>query len=829
MASKFREPHYYSDRLRRKLNGLCSARTTVVEALSGYGKTTAIRDFFAARPAKSEPVFWFTATGETPAAGFERLCLTIARIDSQAGNRLLAIGLPDAATIGEAGDALRSIDCTHQTYLVIDNYQHLQAALPPAFLGALLEHGGEGLHIIIITQPLKDYLPNENTSRDFLHITAADLRLDAADIQRYYSQAGLSLTPEEAKTVECSTGGWIIAVHLQLRAFRETGVFCDRTVVLDLLEHLVWERLTAAQQALLLRLSPFTVVTMQQVGDLSGCDETPEYAWAALDCPFVHFDPAGRRYEFHRVFTDLLAKKRAERGSAFECECWSRAGDYCRNKGETAQALDFYFRIGDYEKMLSLDLAKLILERIGTVPFAQIASRIAANCPPETKKRHPLSLLQIAWALLTAGMDEEYGALMEELRLMLDANEGEEASYLQGEWLLLSSFKDYPCLQKMTETLRKAATFFQGRRSRVILPAVPWWFGNHSPFSVFHIQPGQADQEAGLLEEYITIYARLTGGHGSGADALFRAELAYNRGDLKEAEIFAHKAAYLADRHQQSTIFLGAMLRLAEIALHKADAAGWQRAVSSMDRATSFARQGMFVTQSVIEIARGVLLNELHNQANIADWLKKGELFGEQLLPEMIDNALFVYLSYLMHKGEYAQLVGTAQAFHNEAVLVHLFRELVFSLTVAVGELELDNPSKAAVYVKRAIAAAVPDRLLFPLASYTWLLRGLTEDLITKEYPALLQKFTEIKQRYLSGWTVLHRVIYTDVLLFSLLSPREQEVAKLAAEGLRNKEIAARLKVTENTVRAHLRVIFQKLEIDRRAKLAEKLRNSKTQ
>jgi LuxR family maltose regulon positive regulatory protein len=35
--------------------------------------------------------------------------------------------------------------------------------------------------------------------------------------------------------------------------------------------------------------------------------------------------------------------------------------------------------------------------------------------------------------------------------------------------------------------------------------------------------------------------------------------------------------------------------------------------------------------------------------------------------------------------------------------------------------------------------------------------------------------------------------------------------------------------VTENTVRAHLRVIFQKLEIDRRAKLAEKLRNSKTQ
>ncbi|MGE5529674.1 MAG: response regulator transcription factor [Patescibacteria group bacterium] len=53
---------------------------------------------------------------------------------------------------------------------------------------------------------------------------------------------------------------------------------------------------------------------------------------------------------------------------------------------------------------------------------------------------------------------------------------------------------------------------------------------------------------------------------------------------------------------------------------------------------------------------------------------------------------------------------------------------------------------------------------------------------------------------------------------------REYEVARLAAAGLRNGEIAARLMVTENTVRFHLRTIFQKLDIDRRAKLAERLK-----
>jgi len=56
------------------------------------------------------------------------------------------------------------------------------------------------------------------------------------------------------------------------------------------------------------------------------------------------------------------------------------------------------------------------------------------------------------------------------------------------------------------------------------------------------------------------------------------------------------------------------------------------------------------------------------------------------------------------------------------------------------------------------------------------------------------------------------------------LTIREHEIALLAAEGLRNNEIAEKLFVSENTVRAHLRSIYQKLDIDRRAKLMHKLR-----
>jgi DNA-binding NarL/FixJ family response regulator len=57
------------------------------------------------------------------------------------------------------------------------------------------------------------------------------------------------------------------------------------------------------------------------------------------------------------------------------------------------------------------------------------------------------------------------------------------------------------------------------------------------------------------------------------------------------------------------------------------------------------------------------------------------------------------------------------------------------------------------------------------------------------------------------------------------LTPRETQVLELLAQGLRNKEIAARLGISEETVRVHVKSTFAKLNVhDRTAALAEALR-----
>ena len=53
----------------------------------------------------------------------------------------------------------------------------------------------------------------------------------------------------------------------------------------------------------------------------------------------------------------------------------------------------------------------------------------------------------------------------------------------------------------------------------------------------------------------------------------------------------------------------------------------------------------------------------------------------------------------------------------------------------------------------------------------------------------------------------------------ALLTPRERDVVRLVAEGMRNQEIALKLSLSEHTVRNYLLRIFDKLGISSRVEL----------
>jgi DNA-binding NarL/FixJ family response regulator len=60
------------------------------------------------------------------------------------------------------------------------------------------------------------------------------------------------------------------------------------------------------------------------------------------------------------------------------------------------------------------------------------------------------------------------------------------------------------------------------------------------------------------------------------------------------------------------------------------------------------------------------------------------------------------------------------------------------------------------------------------------------------------------------------------------LSKREREILDLLTQGLANKEIASRLTLSTETVRVHLRRIYEKLHVHSRTEAAMKYRDTQT-
>ena len=58
-----------------------------------------------------------------------------------------------------------------------------------------------------------------------------------------------------------------------------------------------------------------------------------------------------------------------------------------------------------------------------------------------------------------------------------------------------------------------------------------------------------------------------------------------------------------------------------------------------------------------------------------------------------------------------------------------------------------------------------------------------------------------------------------------VLTPREIEIVRMVADGLRNREIADRLYINEGTVKVHLHNIYEKLKVDSRLQLARYARD----
>ncbi|NLJ77580.1 MAG: hypothetical protein GX325_10055 [Peptococcaceae bacterium] len=822
MAKKNADPmnsadkvRYFSPRLRKKLEGVLKAPVTVVEAPSGYGKTTALRGYLKDNLPHGMSVHWWSAGDEAPEAAWIRLCGELACIDSRVGKELSSMGFPRVTTAWEIAEMVSGIHCIKPTVLVLDDFQCMQGELPRSVMSALLSYTGANLHLVIVTQTTRPYRRSYFEKKGVYYIRMDDLRWQVGDVFRYFQLCGISVSRSTAEQLYLYTEGWIAALYLIMLQMQRGEGYSPGLGIIRLMESIVWAGMDDENKNALLHLVLFPGVTIEQMCFLLQAEPLPEHVFDLLEeTPFISYEAQQRRYVPHAILREMLLRRLGAADSQTKIDCYSRAGDWYARMGEIQQALACYFRVQDYAAVLSLPLTCMTMARIEGQPFTHLAAKLLADCPLEIKHRYPISLLRIAYAFIGANQTRQADALMEEIKTIIgEVQDGTERKALLGEWMLVAAFRELPDIVKMEPIIKQAVEFIGGR-CRTITPDEPFAFG--LPLMIFFSKrPGGMQAELRAMANVVQHLTTLTGVY-SGADVLFKAEWAIYRGKLAEAEPLCHQAFYLADGTNQWSVRAGAVNQLAQIAFKRGSNKDLTYYIKALEESVGHDPLSPLVSQ--------MLQADYYSWRGLfqltVPWINAGKIPFPDAPVWVRAYLRYAHLAVLLQKEEYSRFLGVAEvALAESQKSGYLVMKIYLYLLAAIGYLKMGRRDQAFDYVQKALADARPDQIFLPIME----LKGNLDDLVEKAFYTRGEEMPEEVvtegQVIDDNWKVLIRYASESNNSPYNLTERETEVATLAAKGLSNKEIGLQLFISESTVKYHLRTVFSKLGIDRRSKL----------
>jgi len=308
------------------------------------------------------------------------------------------------------------------------------------------------------------------------------------------------------------------------------------------------------------------------------------------------------------------------------------------------------------------------------------------------------------------------------------------------------------------------------------------------------------------------------------ARVLFEAEVAYARGEIDK--VYA-SASYLLGKHSGFYAIISAGMLLAQCAIWNGDLEMWRAAKAHIAEAPAvndYDRDIMLLAICAVDIM-------LYNVTDFPEWFRIGCF--EPLPKDALPAARVYYAKYLYAVG-YA--VATGELVLEDIDGLSMMRMLPNTIEPMVSQARADNSliselclrmSCAAVYhnsgddeqairhIDRAIALALPDRLYGLLSEYCRVMDSLLEQRLSAIDPEAWRIVKGLYRVYNEGWSHLSGSVRGKSLV-TTLSAKEREVAKLAAFGMSNAQIAEKLHMSVSVVKQAIRITSEKTGMSRR-------------
>lgn len=807
------ETLFFPKKLMEKLDSVRHYPLTLMEAPSGFGKTTALRHFFDTQVSDTAQVLWYTLPAEHPNTSWKAFCGLVNTFDPDTAERLTVTGPPDEDTIPELQGIFRELNCPEETYLVLDDFATWKLPNHGEFLAVLSVHGGKGLHVVVASQLLPEeaqnaLLPNNR----FLLLQESVLTFSRRDIDAYYREAGISLTGMQLEEVEKITEGWIMALYLQLLSFIESGRF-EKGGMRNLIHKALWSQLPKQERKLLLAISIFPCFSLVQATVMSGMSAVQTERFLREKRVFIHFDRETRRFYLHPLFQSFLSEQFTLLPEAKQKAIYLAGGYLAEQAGDRVNTIRFYYLSGAWEHLLSLPLTGYEIADVADENTKPMILDIMEHTPFETKRKYPAAMVPLAFTLFLLHENQKLLAFKEEIQQVIvqsDLSQTQKDA-LAGEMELLLSFLEYNCIDAMNKRHRKALELLNGSATLINIKST-WTFGSPSVLYMLYRESGKLSEELTQMDECMPIYYTLTGGHGSGAEIIMRAEAHLMQGNPDEAEILCHKAMFTADSKHQNSIYQCGLFLLARIAILRGDEVMLQNAMLSLEERSRQNTEDL--CHYTLDLARGYLALLLGRKDKLPFWISEGDINDKRLVIMTQPFAHIIYGRILLERGEYQKLLGVSEfGMELSSIFPNLLPQIYINLYMAQALDALEKRHQALARLSDALATALPDGVYLPFAENYGGIRKLLPYAGCND--EMRKKITVLARTLEDGLIELGRKS-------SPLSPREQEVLLLLREGLTNPMIAKRLRVSLSTVKAAVSSILSKKGVSSREMLKDR-------
>jgi len=868
-------------RLIERLNdGLSSGRKLIlISAAAGFGKTTLVSEWIAGlapSPLSTGDgigVAWLSLDegDNDPARFLVYLVHALQKIEANFGKAILGgLGSPQPPPPESILTALlNEITAIRGNFiLVLDDYHVIDSKPVENAIAFLLEHLPPQMRLVIATREDPDLsLARFRARGQLTELRVTDLRFTPSEAAEFLNKVmSLGLSAEDIAALETRTEGWIAGLQLaaiSMQGHKDSASFIksftgSHHFVMDYLLEEVLTQQSETVQAFLLRTSILDrlcgALCEAVLLDPSVSGQATLEHLEQANLFIVPLDNERRWYRYHQLFADLL-RQRLQHGVASStqdqevgvAEYHIRASLWYEDNGLEIEAFRHAAAANDFERAERLIEGKgMPLHFRGAV--APVLSWLE-SLPATVLDAWPSLWTAYASTLLVTGQTTRVEEKLQAAEATLAAaHQGAEpndktrdligriaairataaASQGQVETIIAQSRRALEYLHPSNLAFRTSTTWklgfayqLQGERTAASeayteVISIGQRSGNMIFTLIAMIGLGNLQEGENQLHLAAQTYERALQLFGEqplpfASEAHFGlARVLYEWNNLDAAEQQAQRCIELLHQMENNDRIVACEIFLARLKLARGDAAG---AATVLGKASQFVRQHNFM-QRVPEVV----------SAQVRTLLQQGNLTAAAHLVQANALPMIQARVHLAHGETSAALAVLkplrqqveAKGWQDERLKVMALQAVVLN---AHGEKD-----KAVQVLGDALSLAEPGGFIrifvdegLPMAQL------LSEAAAHGMKPDYLGKLLAIFEAEQQGSAGKSQPAPAQPLI-DPLSPRELEVLQLIAQGLSNHEISERLFLALSTVKGHNRIIFDKLQVQRRTEAVARAR-----